>query len=47
MKAYVEAPAGWGPVRVILVRLERLGYAVDELRLATGEVRLVLRGTGR
>jgi hypothetical protein len=32
--AYVEpADDGWGPVRILLVQLERLGYRVEEHRI--------------
>jgi len=29
--AWVEPPDGWAARRLLLVRLERLGYRVDEL----------------
>lgn len=42
--AWAEPPdTGWGAVRLLTVALDRLGYGVSELRLASGEVRLLLR----
>jgi hypothetical protein len=44
VRAYVVPPEGWGTVRVLTVALQKLGYAVDEVRfMGTGEVRLVIR----
>lgn len=31
MRAFVEPPYGWGPRRMLLVQLERLGYGVDQV----------------
>ena len=31
MTAWVEPPDGWGARRLLLVRLERLGYRVSEV----------------
>ena len=40
--AYVEPPLGWGPRQIIMTRLERLGYHVDQVGI--GEIwRLVIR----
>ena len=44
MTAWVEpSSTTWGTVRLLTVALERLGYSIAELRLASGEVRLLLR----
>lgn len=33
MRVTVEPPEGWGPTRVLIVQLERLGYEVIEWRV--------------
>lgn len=43
MRVWVEPPEGWGPTRLLLVELERLGYQVEEWRVV-GQVRLVVTG---
>jgi hypothetical protein len=46
MRVWVEPPEGWGPTRALLVRLEALGYVVEELRIfdAVGRSILVITG---
>ena len=35
--AHIEAPPGWGPMRVVLATCRRLGYRVDRVaRLGSG-----------
>jgi hypothetical protein len=40
----VEPPEGWGPRRMLITRLERLGYAVEE-HIVVGVSVLVITGT--
>jgi hypothetical protein len=38
MRVSIEPPEGWGPTRLLIVRLEQLGYRVAELRYPLGRV---------
>jgi hypothetical protein len=42
MRVTVEPPEGWGPTRILIVQLERLGYRVEEHRYPLGRIVLVL-----
>lgn len=41
MPVSIEAPEGWGPTRLLVAELERLGYGVEEWR-ALGRILLVI-----
>lgn len=42
MRVSVEPPEGWGPTRLLIAELERLGYQVQEWRVLGRSV-LVIR----
>jgi hypothetical protein len=45
MRVTIEPPDGWGPRRILIVQLERLGYRVSELRfVGDGTSVLVITG---
>ncbi len=39
---WIEPPEGWGPTRMLIVQLERLGYHVEEHRYLRGRIVLVI-----
>ena len=46
VRVSVEPPDGWGPTRLLLVRLHKLGYQVEEYRVFDVVGRSVLVITG-
>ena len=46
VRVSVEPPEGWGPTRLLLVQLQKLGYQVEEHRIfaAVGYSILVITG---
>ena len=46
VRVSIEPPEGWGPTRLLLVQLQKLGYQVEEYRVFDAVGRSVLVITG-
>ena len=46
VRVSIEPPEGWGPTRLLLVQLQKLGYQVEEYRVFDVVGRSVLVITG-
>jgi hypothetical protein len=47
VRVSIEPPEGWGPTRLLLVRLRKLGYQAEEYRVFDAVGRSVLVITGQ